>query len=62
MKNDIENIDIANKIEYKKVEVLSVKNFIVLKIMSLGGYSFWWVYKCWVFFRCKDNLDITPPK
>lgn len=44
----------------KRVELVSVNQFLILYIFSFGLYSIWWMYKTWRFFKEKDSLDIMP--
>lgn len=41
-------------------KIMSVNKFVLLSITTFGIYSFWWIYKEWLFFQKKDQLDIMP--
>ncbi len=40
--------------------VIKPMHFILLSFCSLGLYNIWWQYKCWKYFKDKENLDIMP--
>ena len=46
--------------ETQTFELLSVKKFIFLFIVSLGIYNIWWMLKVWKIFKKRDNSDIMP--
>lgn len=41
-------------------EIISLNKFILLSIISFGGYPIWWMYKTWNFFKQKEKSDIMP--
>lgn len=42
------------------LNIISLKKFIFLSLISLGLYNLWWTFKAWRFFAIKDNLKIMP--
>lgn len=40
--------------------IVSLDKFIILSILSFGLYEIWWIYKAWLFFKQKENIDIIP--
>ena len=42
------------------LNIISLKRFIFLSIISLGLYELWWIFKAWRFFAIKDHLNIMP--
>ncbi len=42
------------------IQLINTNRFILLSVMSFGLYNVWWMYKSWIFFKEKDNLDIVP--
>ncbi len=49
-----------NKKKKEISQVIPVFRFILLSIVTAGIYQIVWMYKQWVFFKKKDNLDIMP--
>lgn len=43
-----------------EIELLPVKKFIFLFIVSLGLYNAWWMFKVWKIFKERENSDIVP--
>ncbi len=42
------------------IELVGVKKFILLEVLSFGLYGVWWMYKKWKFFKEWEVLDILP--
>jgi hypothetical protein len=40
--------------------VISPLHFTLLCIATMGMYSIWWQYKCWVYFKEKEKSGIIP--
>ena len=53
-------IKIQTMQEKPAIELLPVRKFIFLFIVSLGLYNIWWMYKTWKIFRERDQSDIMP--
>ena len=53
------NLEIKNT-ETQEIELLPVKKFIFLFIVSLGLYNIWWMYKTWKLFKDREDSDIMP--
>ncbi|MCH8903891.1 MAG: hypothetical protein IIA45_08260 [Bacteroidetes bacterium] len=49
-----------DKIETEKIELISLKHFVFLCIITFGLYDIWWIFKAWKFFKDKDDLNILP--
>ena len=63
MENGQYNGDNYSNIPHEQLEpqeILNTGRFVILCVMTLGLYELWWIYKTWVFFKKKDNLDILP--
>jgi hypothetical protein len=41
-------------------QIISLKQFILLSILTFTLYDIWWIYKAWVFFQQKDKSGINP--
>jgi len=46
--------------ETKTQQILSLKKFILLFILTQGFYGIWWMYKEWRFFERHEKIDINP--
>ena len=42
------------------VYLISTNKFLILNLLTLNVYSIWWMYKAWVVFRHKENIDVMP--
>lgn len=43
-----------------EIKIIPVNKFILLDIITFGAYGVWWMYKSWLFFKKRNQLDITP--
>lgn len=59
MEDNILDIDTLETEDIKKESLLSLNQFIILCICTLGLYELWWTYKAWKHFELKENLDIN---
>ena len=40
--------------------VISPFHFVLLSVATFGMYTVWWQYKCWRYFKQKENSDSIP--
>ena len=43
-----------------ETKLLNTSQFIALYILTFGGYSWWWTYKTWRYFRNEKGMDVMP--
>jgi len=48
------------KREKRLTNIVSLKNFIILSILSFGIYELVWMYRNWKYFKEKEKTDISP--
>ncbi len=44
----------------KAQTILSIPQFVIISILTLGLYELWWTFKAWRYFRDKKGADIYP--
>ena len=40
------------------IDILTVRQFLILSILSIGFYQLWWIYKSWKFFQNREGFKI----
>lgn len=43
-----------------KLYAVSVSKFLMLFVSTIGGYTIYWVYRNWAFYRNASGADVTP--
>lgn len=44
----------------EELYVVSITKFLLLYVMTLGGYMMYWSYRNWKFYSCLSETDIMP--
>jgi hypothetical protein len=57
---EILDSDEINEVYEPARVVIKPAYFVIFSVLTFGLYEIWWIYKCWRFFREKENLDIAP--
>ena len=61
MNDDIlENKPVNSLNGLEPMQPVGLFQFALLSVATFGLYEVWWTYKCWKYFKLKDQSDIVP--